>query len=53
MFEAAKSNKISTDIVEQIRKAIFEGNLNPGDKLPSEKELVETFQVSRATGSTS
>jgi GntR family transcriptional repressor for pyruvate dehydrogenase complex len=49
MFEAAKSNKISTHIVGQIRKAIFEGNLNPGDKLPSEKKLVETFQVSRAT----
>ncbi len=49
MFEAAKSNKISTHIVGQIRKAIFEGNLHPGDKLPSEKELVETFQVSRAT----
>ncbi len=49
MFEAAKSNKISTHIVGQIRKAIFEGNLHPGDKLPSEKKLVETFQVSRAT----
>lgn len=49
MFEAAKSNKISAQIVEQIRKAIFEGNLKPGDKLPSEKELIETFQVSRAT----
>ena len=49
MFEAAKSNKISAQIVEQIRKAIFEGNLKPGDKLPSEKELLDTFQVSRAT----
>ncbi len=49
MFEAAKSSKISAQIVEQIRKAIFEGNLKPGDKLPSEKELIQTFQVSRAT----
>lgn len=49
MFEAAKSNKISAHIIGQIRKAIFEGNLKPGDKLPSEKELIETFQVSRAT----
>jgi GntR family transcriptional repressor for pyruvate dehydrogenase complex len=49
MFEAAKSNKISDQIVDQIRTAIFEGSLKPGDRLPSEKELVETFQVSRAT----
>jgi len=49
MFEAAKSNKISAQIVDQIRKAIFDENLKPGDKLPSEKELIETFQVSRAT----
>lgn len=49
MFEAAKSNKISAQIVDQIRQAIFDGNLKPGDKLPSEKELIETFRVSRAT----
>ena len=49
MFEAAKSNRISQHIVDQIRNAILEGNLKPGDKLPPEKELSETFQVSRTT----
>ena len=49
MFESVKSNKISEHITEQIRKAIFEGRLKPGDKLPSEKQLMETFQVSKAS----
>jgi GntR family transcriptional repressor for pyruvate dehydrogenase complex len=49
MFKSAKSNKISENIVEQIRKAIFEGKLKPGDKLPSEKEMMKSFKVSKAT----
>ena len=49
MFNSVKSNKISEHIVEQIRKAIFEGNLKPGNKLPSEKELQKEFKVSKAT----
>lgn len=49
MFESVKSNKVSEHIVEQIRNAIFEGRLKPGDKLPSEKELIKHFHVSKAT----
>jgi len=49
MFEATKTSKVSDQIVEQIRGAILMGQLKPGDKLPPEKELVETFQVSKAT----
>jgi GntR family transcriptional repressor for pyruvate dehydrogenase complex len=49
MFKSVKSDKISEHIVEQIRKAIFEARLKPGDKLPPEKELLETFHVSKAT----
>jgi len=49
MFKSVKSNKISEHIIEQIRKAIFEGRLKPGDKLPPEKALLETFHVSKAT----
>jgi GntR family transcriptional repressor for pyruvate dehydrogenase complex len=49
MFKSAKSNKISEHIIEQIRRVIFEGQLNPGDKLPPEKELMESFKVSKAT----
>jgi len=49
MFKSVKSNKISEHIIEQIRQAIFEGRLKPGDKLPPEKALLETFHVSKAT----
>lgn len=43
------AGRASADIVEQIRLAIFEGQLHPGDRLPSERELSERFGVSRAT----
>ena len=49
MFDSIKTNKVSQHIVDQIRNAIFEGRLKPGDKLPSERELVERFKVSKAT----
>jgi GntR family transcriptional repressor for pyruvate dehydrogenase complex len=49
MFDSVKSNKVSQHITEQIRNAIFDGRLKPGDKLPSERELVGKFRVSKAT----
>lgn len=49
MFQSARSSKASEHIVEQIRKAIFEGRLCPGDRLPPETQLMQTFQVSKAT----
>ncbi len=49
MFDSVKSNKVSQHITEQIRNAIFDGRLKPGDKLPSEKVLIEKFKVSKAT----
>jgi GntR family transcriptional repressor for pyruvate dehydrogenase complex len=49
MFKSVKSNKVSEYIVEQIRKAIFDGTLKPGDKLPPERELIKNFNVSKAT----
>lgn len=49
MFKTVKADKISESIIQQIREAIFEGLLKPGDKLPSERELIETFRVSKAT----
>lgn len=49
MFNSVKPNKISEHIIEQIRKAIFDGRLKPGDKLPSEKELIGNFKVSKVT----
>ncbi len=49
MFKSAKSNKVSEHIIEQIRRAIFEGKLKPGDKLSSGRELMKTFHVSKVT----
>ena len=49
MFECAKTNKASQNIVHQIRKAIFNGVLKPGDKLSSEKELIDNFGVSKGS----
>ncbi len=50
MFEAAaKSEKVSDRIVEQIRDAVLSGRLKPGDRVASEKELVVQFGVSKAT----
>jgi GntR family transcriptional repressor for pyruvate dehydrogenase complex len=49
MFDSVKSNKVSQHIIDQIRRAIFDGRLKPGDKLPSERELITKFKVSKAT----
>ena len=49
MFKEVRQSKITQKIFSQIRTAILEGKLKPGDKLPSEKELVEQFQVSKQT----
>lgn len=44
-----KTKKIYEEIVEQIWQLIKEGQIKPGDKLPSERHLVESFKVSRAS----
>jgi GntR family transcriptional repressor for pyruvate dehydrogenase complex len=49
MFDSVKSDKVSQHIIDQIRNAIFDGRLRPGDKLPSERELTEKFKVGKAT----
>ena len=49
MFQSVKLNKISENITEQIREAIFHGKLKPGDRLPIEKELMGKFEVSKGT----
>lgn len=49
IFKSVKSDKVSEHIIEQIRRAIFEGKLKPGDKLPPERELIKNFHVSKVT----
>jgi len=49
VFRKASTKRAYEDIVNQIRDAIVQGRLQPGDRLPSQRELKEMFQVSRAT----
>ena len=49
ILKPIKTKKIYEQIVEQIGLLVAEGQLKPGDRLPSERELVERFQVSRAS----
>lgn len=44
-----RTKKIYEEIVQQIKDLIGEGNLKPGDRLPSERELSERLAVSRAS----
>ncbi len=48
-FKKAKQNRIFQDIVNQIQQAIAGGELAPGEKLPSERELCTIFTTSRGT----
>lgn len=49
MFRQVRHNKVALDIIAQIREAILSGSLNPGDRLPAERELVSKFGVSKHT----
>lgn len=44
-----RTKKIYEEIVQQIKDLVYEGNLKPGDRLPSERELSERLNVSRAS----
>src|SRR4030042_3412470 len=48
-FMPLKSKKIFEQISDQVRRLIFSGVLKPGDKLASEKELANQFQIGRST----
>jgi len=41
------ADSLYVEIVERIRRSIQEGKLQEGDKLPSERELAQKFDVSR------
>ncbi|MGC8494058.1 MAG: FadR/GntR family transcriptional regulator [Syntrophobacteraceae bacterium] len=49
MFQKVRRNRVFQDVVHQIQEAILDGRLKTGEKLPAERELVETFQTSRGT----
>ena len=49
LYSPIKPKRISEEIVEQIKTLIFEGNLKPGESLPSERELAKSLNVSRVS----
>lgn len=49
MLKVIKKTRIYEEVVSQIHDLIREGKLKAGDQLPSERELAETFKVSRAS----
>src|ERR1700712_682642 len=49
LFKTVSSNRMSENIVEQIRLLIRTEQLRPGDRLPSERDLGEQMGVSRVT----
>ncbi len=48
-FTPIRQARASGEIVSQIERAIFDGELQTGDRLESERELAERFGVSRIT----
>lgn len=49
MYEPVVRSKASKVIEDHIRSSIMENKLRPGDRLASEKELADSFGVSRQT----
>lgn len=49
IFKKAKQSRVFQDVVEQIEDAILNGRLEPGIRLPAERELKEMFNTSRGT----
>ncbi len=47
MFTSVRTPRVYEHIVTQIERAIFEGRLKSGDKLPPERQLVRQFRASR------
>jgi GntR family transcriptional repressor for pyruvate dehydrogenase complex len=46
-FNSLQRKRLYEEVAEALKKAIFVGEYRVGDKLPSETELAEVFQVSR------
>ena len=49
MFEPVHNKRVYEHVVDQIQKQILVGELKRGDKLPSEKELINQLGVSRTS----
>jgi len=49
VFQEVHVDKVSDKIVNQIRTLIIEGKLQPGDKLPGERRLIDMLSVGRSS----
>jgi GntR family transcriptional repressor for pyruvate dehydrogenase complex len=48
-FRAVHKRRASQAVVAQIQDLLISGRIRPGDRLPAERQLAETFQVGRST----
>ncbi len=49
MFEPVKNQRVSDEILQQIREAVLAGKFQVGDRLPNERTLAEQFAASRTS----
>jgi len=49
MFEPVKNQRVSDEILQQIREAVLAGKFQIGDRLPNERTLAEQFAASRTS----
>jgi GntR family transcriptional regulator, transcriptional repressor for pyruvate dehydrogenase complex len=49
MLKAIRKTRIYEEVVSQVHEMVREGKFKAGDQLPSERELSETFKVSRTS----
>jgi len=48
-FKKIKRKRIYEEVLDQLQEYLFKGAVNPGQKLPSERELAEMFHVNRVS----
>ena len=46
-FKSVRQSRVSEAVLAQLKEAILLGHFKSGEKLPSERELTQEFQVSR------
>lgn len=49
MFKAVQQRKLADQVTHQLQEQISLGEFNPGDKIPTEPELMAMFSVGRST----
>lgn len=49
MMKSSKTSSLSAQLSEQLQEKILFGEICPGQKLPSQRQLAENLQLSRAT----